>query len=89
MKKRINPELKIDGILITMCNQRTNLSKEIISMITDAYGKHIRIFENKIPSSVKVGEANYKNQSISQYKPNNKVALAYNNFVEEYIHGRK
>ena len=64
VKKRINPSIKIDGILITMFAERTNLSKEILSMIDNTYGDHIRIFRSKIPVSVKVGEAVLNYESI-------------------------
>ncbi len=85
VKKRINPGIEIDGILITMYTKRTLLSKEILNLINDAYGKQIRIFENKIPVSVKVGESNYNSKSIIEYQPKNNVAIAYNEFVKEYV----
>jgi chromosome partitioning protein len=85
VKKRINPAIEIDGILITMIEERTLLSKEIVNLINEAYGKQIRIFENKIPVSVKVGESNFKNKSIIEYQPGNKVAIAYNEFAKEYL----
>ncbi len=85
VKKRINPNIEIDGILITMFTDRTILSREILNLINEAYGKQIRIFENKIPSSIKVGESNLKSKSIIEYQPNNKVAIAYNEFTKEYI----
>lgn len=85
VKRGINPSIEIDGILITMYKKRTLLSKEILNLINASYSKHIRIFESKIPVSVKVGESNLKNKSIIEYKPKNSVAIAYNSFVKEYI----
>lgn len=84
VKKRINPGIEIDGILITMFNERIRLSKEILALINDAYGKHIRIFESKIPVSVKVGEATLNYKSIVEYDPDGKVATAYKSFAKEY-----
>ncbi|NJD02191.1 MAG: ParA family protein [Ruminiclostridium sp.] len=84
VKKRINPAIEIDGILITMFNERTRLSKEIMTLITEAYGEHIRIFESKIPVSVKVGEATLNYKSIVEYDPDGKVATAYKSFAKEY-----
>lgn len=89
VKKRINPSIEIDGILITMFSDRTNLSKEILKLITEAYGSQIRLFENRIPISIKVGESNFQNQSIIEFKPDNKVSIAYKNFVEEYIENER
>lgn len=84
VKKRINPSIEIDGILITMFTERTKLSKEILNLINEAYGKHIRVFDSKIPVSVKVGEATLNYKSIVEYDPDGKVAIAYKNFAREY-----
>lgn len=85
VKKRINPHIRIDGILITMYSERTKLSKEILNLINDAYSEHIRIFESKIPVSVKVGEASFRYKSVIEYDPKSKVALAYQDFGKEYL----
>ena len=84
VKRRINPRIEIDGILITMFTERTKLSKEILTLINDAYGNNIRIFESKIPVSVKVGEAVLNAKSIVEFDPKGKVATAYKNFTREY-----
>jgi len=85
VKKKLNPKITIDGILITMFKERTIISREILSLIEDAYGKSLKVFNSKIPSSVKVGEANLNSKSIIEYKPDNKVALAYNDFAKEFV----
>ena len=85
VKKKLNPKITIDGILITMFKERTIISGEILSLIEDAYGKSLKVFDSKIPSSVKVGEANLNSKSIIEYKPDNKVALAYNDFAKEFV----
>lgn len=85
VKKRINPNITIDGILVTMFSDRTKLTKEILSLMNDAYSEHIRIFDNKIPVSIKVGEASYRYKSVIEYEPKSKVALAYKEFGKEYL----
>ena len=85
VKKRINPKIEVDGILLTMYVERTKLSKEILTIIQNAYGSKINIFENKIPTSVKVGEANLRNKSIIEYDPKNKVSMAYREFAKEVV----
>lgn len=85
VRKRINPSLKIDGVILTMVNDRTKHAKEIVQLIKEAYGEHIRIFETMIPISIKVGEANYNSKSILEFDPKNKVALAYQQFGKEYL----
>jgi len=90
IKRRINSKISFEGILLTMFEERTNLSKNILEMIKNSYGEHINIFDTRIPKSVKVGEANLKSMSIVDYMPNNKAAIAYEKFTEELINnGRK
>lgn len=85
LKKRINTKIFFEGILLTMFEERTNLSKKILKMIEGSYGENIKIFNTRIPKSVKVGEANLKSMSIGDYKPDNKAAIAYQNFAKEMI----
>jgi len=68
-----------------MFESRTNLSRDILKMIKDSYGAHIRVFDTVIPRSVKVGEANANSKSIIEYMPNNKAAIAYNKFTNELL----
>lgn len=56
IKKSLNPNLNIMGILLTMHNERLNFTKAILAQLEESYGNHIRIFENKIPHSVKAVE---------------------------------
>ncbi len=91
IKKRINPGIEIDGILITMLNQRTNLSKEMVKalnesveFIKDKYNLDIKVFKSKIPISVRTGEAILNKKSIIEYAPKNKVAKAYEDFAKEW-----
>ena len=53
VKRQINPGLKIDGILLTMVDSRTNYTKEISSLIRDTYGGHIKVFQTEIPRSIR------------------------------------
>lgn len=89
LKKRINPTLQFEGILLTMFDERTNLAKEMIEMIQESFGEHIRIFETRIPKSVKVGEANLHSKSIIEYMPENKAAIAYQQLTKELIQNGK
>lgn len=92
IKKRINPNIVIDGILITMLNKRTNLSKEMVKAINEStryiknqYDLDIKVFQNMIPQSVKAGEAMLYKQSVIQYDPKNQVAGAYKEFAREWV----
>ncbi len=85
IKKRINKKIGFEGILLTMFNERTNLAQEMLEMIKESYGSHIKVFETKIPKSVKVGEANARSRSIIDYMPINKAAIAYETFTKELL----
>lgn len=85
LKRRINTTIQFEGILLTMMDERTNLAKEMIEMIEASYGEHIRVFNTKIPKSVKVGEANLQSKSILEYMPLNKAAIAYQDLAKEMI----
>jgi len=83
VQRRFNPQIKISGILLTMCEQRTNLCKIISSQIREEYQDTVPVFSNSIPMSVKIGEAVYYSQSVIDYAPKSKVALSYQSFAEE------
>jgi chromosome partitioning protein len=85
IRKFINPNLEISGILLTMVDKRPNFTKEIISMIDEAYGKQIRIFKESILHSVRAVEASATGKSIFVHDPNGKVAKAYDALTGEVL----
>lgn len=88
VKRKINPRISVDGILLTMCDERTNLFKDAKRLLDDFCGDRVKIFETHIPSTVKVGEANYSSRCIMDYDVKSKAALAYMDFAKEVItHG--
>jgi len=89
VKKHINPNLNIDGILLTLVDNRTNLAKNTAQAIQSGYGKRIRVFEAQIPVSVKAAEMSSTGQSIFSYAPNGKVAAAYAQLTKEVIDGAR
>ena len=64
VKRQLNPHLAIDGILLTMTDSRTNLSKDVSSLLRENYGKQVRIFKSEIPYSVKAAEPSIVGKSI-------------------------
>lgn len=85
IKSRINPKLEVEGILLTMCDARTNLCKVISDQVTETFEGQIRIFKSKIPNTVKVGESVYYSEPLLEYAPGTKVCNAYLNFGKELI----
>ena len=82
VKRQINPDLEIEGILVTMVDNRTNYAKEIIAMVNEAYGQNVTVFDTVIPRSVKQEEAPVSGKTIYSYAGDNKVAKAYQSVVE-------
>lgn len=85
VKKRLNKDLSIEGILLTMVDFRTNYAKDIYANVTDIYGPQIHIFNTRIPVSVKAAEASAEGISIYRHCPKNKVAAAYENLTKEIM----
>ena len=85
VKRQLNPKLKIDGILLTMVDSRTNYTKEISSLIRDTYGGHIKVFQTEIPRSIRAAEISAEGKSIFSYDPKGKVADAYGKLTKEVM----
>lgn len=83
VKRSINPSLKIDGILFTMVDSRTNNAKDIIETLRDTVGQNIRIFDTEIPHSVRAAECSFTGESIFAHDKTGKVAAAYENLTKE------
>jgi len=77
IRRSINPNLKIGGILLTMVDKRTNFTREVISLVESAYGDNINIFGEYIPLSVRAAETSAQGVSIFSHDPDGKVAAAY------------
>ena len=85
VKRQINPKLKIEGILLTMVDNRTNYAKDISNLLIENYGNRVRIFENSIPMSVRAAEISAEGVSIYKHDPSGKVASAYQSLTEEVL----
>jgi chromosome partitioning protein len=85
VKRQINPDLKIEGILLTMVDGRTNNAKEISDLIRNTYGSNIKVFDTSIPHSVRAAESASIGKSIFTHDPYGKVAKAYTNLTREVL----
>ena len=85
IKQHANPKLEIAGILITMDQERTNLSAQVTHELNAVLGAHINIFKTRIPRSVKVAEASGFQKTICEYIPTNPAAIAYETFLKEWM----
>ena len=83
VRRQINPKLKIDGILMTMVDGRTNNAKSIIAALRSTLGGSVRVFDTEIPRSVRAAEASGEGKSIFAFDPKSRVAQAYTNLAKE------
>lgn len=83
VKRQINPNLRIDGILMTMVMPRTKITQTVIATVKNTYGRNIRIFDTQIPFSIREVEATVEGKSIFAYDKSGKVAAAYQQFGKE------
>lgn len=84
-RNEVNAKLKIDGILLTMVDGRTNNAREMSDAIRQAYGTKVTVFKASIPRSVRIAEASQTGKSIFSYDPSCKAAEAYREFVKEVM----
>ena len=85
IRKHINYDLEIEGILLTMVDSRSNFAKDIIEMVQNSYGHKVRVFKEFIPRSVRAEESTAEGVSVFEYDPKGKVALAYHALTEEVL----
>ena len=84
---RLNSELKVEGILFTMFDSRTNLSQDVVTSVKQ--GIKEKIFNSIIPRNVKLAEAPSFGQPISIYDPKSNGAMAYNSLALEIMNKEK
>ena len=85
VKRQINPRLNIDGILLTMVDNRTNNAKAISTALRAAVSDRVRVFDTQIPFSVRAAESAQEGQSIFAYDKGGKVAAAYEAVTKEVL----
>ncbi len=83
VKTRLNPSLDIFGVLLTMYDGRTTLSRQVVEEVRGYFGK--TVFKTMIPRTVKLSEAPSFGQPITQYDPSGKGAITYIDLAKEVI----
>ena len=89
MQRNINPGLCIEGILLTMVDNRTNYAKDMSNLLRDTYGGKLSMFPTDIPMSVRAAEISTAGKSIFVHDPKGKVAVAYRQLAPEVIYHEK
>lgn len=83
VKTRLNPTLDIFGVLLTMYDNRTTLSKQVVEEVQGYFGK--LVFNTLIPRTVKLSEAPSFGMPITEYDPHGKGAICYQELAKEVI----
>lgn len=83
IKSRINDRLEVAGILLTMCDARTNLCKTITEQVLETFQGQLKIFKSRIPITVKVGESVYYSEPLIEYAPESNACKEYEKLAGE------
>ena len=82
MKKNLNPELEIEGVVLSMFDGRTNLSIQVVQEVKKYFGS--KVYSTVIPRNIRLAEAPGFGMAITEYDPRSKGAQAYNAFAIEF-----
>ena len=85
VQRQINPSLKVDGVLLTLADMRTNLARATETSLKENYGKFIKVYQTVIPVAVKAAETSAAGKSIYSYDRDSTVAKAYQAFTKEVV----
>lgn len=84
-KRHLNPDLKIEGVLLTLVDERTNLARQTVREIRENYGSALHVFKTMIPRAVKAAEAPGFGKSIFEHDKTSKAAIAYAALAKEVL----
>ncbi|MBR5756381.1 MAG: ParA family protein [Firmicutes bacterium] len=83
VNRSMNPNLEIEGVILSMYDGRTNLSIQVVEEIKKYFGN--KLYSTVIPRNVRLAEAPSYGLPITDYDPKSKGALAYEAFAEEFL----
>ena len=83
VQNKMNPNLRIEGVLLTMLDGRTNIGLEVIEEVRKCFKS--KVFNTIIPRLVRLVEAPSHGKPISDYDPTSRATLAYQNLAKEVI----
>lgn len=85
VRRQLNRDLKVGGILMTLVDSRTKLPSTIRNELETNFGNIVKLYDTQIPFAVKTAESTSKGKSIFAYDKNSKVAEAYSQFAKEVL----
>lgn len=78
-----NPDLVLEGIVMTMFDSRMNLSQQVVGEVKNYFGT--KVYQTIIPRTIRLGEAPSFGKSILEYEPSGRGAQAYNALADEFM----
>ncbi len=85
VKRQLNKDIKVGGILLTLVDSRTKLPETIRNELETNFGNIVKLYDTQIPFAVKTAESTSTGKSIFTYDKNSKVAEAYSKFAKEVL----
>lgn len=88
VRANVNPDLEVEGVVLTMFDGRTNLSADVVDQVRDHFGD--RAYRTVIPRTVRLSEAPSYGEPIESFDPMSRGAIAYRELAREFRrrHGR-
>ena len=83
IKKSLNPDLEIEGVILSMFDGRTNLSVQVVQEVKKYFGA--KVYSTVIPRNIRLAEAPSYGMAITEYDPKSRGAEAYREFAEEFL----
>jgi len=83
VRQALNPELEIEGVVMTMYDERTNLSRQVVEEVRGAFGD--RVYKTVVPRNIRLGEAPSHGKPIFLYDIRSRGAEAYLNLAKEFV----
>lgn len=85
VRKKLNPKLDVEGILINMAVRRSILGTQILREIQETYGNIIPVYSTRIPQTTEIGKARKAQKSVTDFSPSSKAADSFRIFCKEFI----
>ena len=85
IKANWNPALQVEGVLLTKYQSRTRLCQEVCEYTRTNFGERLRVFEDVVPSSIRVAELSSVGVSIFEHSPKSEAALVYEKLAGEVM----
>jgi len=87
VRQALNPALEIEGVVMTMYDERTNLSKQVVDEVRGVFGE--LVYKTVVPRNIRLGEAPSHGKPIFLYDIRSRGAEAYLNLAKEFVEHEK